>query len=274
MLLHGLVLPDRGRGITAGRKWLYARISPTAWSAHWTRCGGGNPGGKFAAGPEPARPPRGGYRCNQGHDGGVDERSGCAIMMARALRGNTMPPEVSADLDTFLAAHASLLAWLHAQSKAAQWIVSREEFAAALLRSAAHHFGGAPPAGEALEVFLRGLHLEDLAMACALRRGSQQAWEEFMARYRPVLYAAARAIVSPAGEARARELADSLYGDLYGLKTTDAEQRRSLLDYFHGRSKLATWLRAVLAQRHVDTVRSAKRMDPLEDEETHRPAAA
>ena len=79
-----------------------------------------------------------------------------------SVRWDIMPPEVSTDLDIFVGGHASLLAWLYAQSNAARWAVSRQEFAAALHRSAAHHFGGAPPAGDALEVFLRGLHLEDL----------------------------------------------------------------------------------------------------------------
>ena len=36
--------------------------------------------------------------------------------------------------------------------------------------------------------------------------------------------------------------------------------------YFHGRSSLATWLRAVLAQRHVDGLRSRRRTEPLPDE--------
>jgi RNA polymerase sigma factor (sigma-70 family) len=188
-------------------------------------------------------------------------------MLVTAFRWNTMPPEVSTDLDTFLIAHPSLLGWLYAQSSAARWGVPHRDFAAALHRSAAHHFCGAPPTGDALEAFLRGLHLEDLAMACALRAGSEQAWEEFVDRYRPVLYAAARAIVSPAGETCARDLADSLYADLYGLKATAADERRSLLDYFHGRSKLATWLRAVLAQRHVDALRASRRTTSLDDED-------
>lgn len=36
--------------------------------------------------------------------------------------------------------------------------------------------------------------------------------------------------------------------------------------YFHGRSSLATWLRAVLAQRHVDRVRVDRRTEPLPEE--------
>jgi RNA polymerase sigma-70 factor (ECF subfamily) len=38
------------------------------------------------------------------------------------------------------------------------------------------------------------------------------------------------------------------------------------LTYFHGRSSLATWLRAVLSQRYIDRVRAAKRLEPLDDD--------
>jgi RNA polymerase sigma-70 factor (ECF subfamily) len=177
-----------------------------------------------------------------------------------------MPPEVAAEPNAFHAKHAALVAWLHAQSGAGRWQVTQEELAVALERSAAYCFDGAVPAGDPLETYLRGLHLEDLAFACALRRGSEAAWEEFVARYRPLLYAAARAIVTTAGEGRARELADSLYAELYGVRGTDGTERRPLLDYFHGRSKLATWLRTVLAQRHVDALRAGQRTAPLEEE--------
>ena len=68
----------------------------------------------------------------------------------------------------------------------------------------------------------------------------------------------------------ARELADSLYGDLFGLQTGE---RRSLFHYFHGRSSLATWLRAVLAQRLVDRARVRTRTAPLPEEEPAAPAA-
>src|ERR1019366_8172540 len=52
------------------------------------------------------------------------------------------------------------------------------------------------------------------------------------------------------------ELADSLYAELYGIRSTGVGRRKSLFEYFHGRSKLSTWLRAVLTQRHVDLLRS------------------
>jgi hypothetical protein len=183
-----------------------------------------------------------------------------------------MASDTTTVLAEFLAAHAPLLARLHEQAGAARWDVSRDEFAQTLYRSASRRFGASPPGGDALAGYFGGLHLGDLALACALRRGSAPAWEEFVAGYRPVLYAAARAIVGSAGEARARELADSLYAELYGLNRAAGGLgegrrdspgqgprdigRRPLLDYFHGRSKLSTWLRTVLAQRHADALRA------------------
>ncbi len=64
---------------------------------------------------------------------------------------------------------------------------------------------------------------------------------------------------------RRAKLADSLYADLYGVEERDGV-RRSLLRYFHGRSTLSTWLRAVLAQRYVDRIRAGQRLEPISDE--------
>ena len=174
-----------------------------------------------------------------------------------------MPPEAAvAGFEEFLAEHSALLKLLHVRASAARWNVSYEEFANALYRSAAHHLAAAP--GETAENYLGALHLEDLALACALRNGSEAAWEQFVSEYRPILRVAARAIVGQGGEERARELADSLYAELYGLDRRGGERKTSLLDYFHGRSKLSTWLRAVLAQRHVDGLRSSQRTQPID----------
>jgi RNA polymerase sigma-70 factor (ECF subfamily) len=148
---------------------------------------------------------------------------------------------------------------LYGRARAEHWDVPFETFAVALERSAQH-------AGDldahALEAFLESLHLEDLALACACAAGHEGAWEHFIRQYRPALYRAADAI-DPSGNAR--EAADSMYGELFGLSERDGE-RRSLFHYFHGRSSMATWLRAVLAQRYVDRVRSVRRFESLPDE--------
>ena len=166
----------------------------------------------------------------------------------------------------FLTGQAALIAELHTQAEGARWGVPLGDFAGALYRSALRHFEGPPPESDALATYLRGLHLADLALACALQLGSEAAWEDFVVRFRPALYSAARAIAASRGEVYARDLADALYGELYGLDRDASGCRRSLLHYFHGRSKLLTWLRTVLAQRHVDSLRAGRNMDALEDE--------
>lgn len=104
-------------------------------------------------------------------------------------------------------------------------------------------------------------HEKDLELARACERGDETAWDRFMAEYRPILYRSADAI-DPSGGAR--EVADSLYAELYGLKERDG-QRKSLFAYFQGRSSLATWLRAILAQRYVDRIRGTRRLEELAD---------
>jgi RNA polymerase sigma-70 factor len=149
----------------------------------------------------------------------------------------------------------------------AEWNLTREQFQSALEHSAAKRFPDNAHDAKKIEAHLDALHANDLALACACSLGSPAAWDFFVARFRPELYRAARAIAGfGAGQdSNARELADSLYADLYGLRESEG-RRKSLFDYFHGRSKLGTWLRAVLAQRHVDAIRRARRTEPLENE--------
>ena len=158
----------------------------------------------------------------------------------------------------------ALVERLYNQANASRWSVPLSAFASALEGSAAGKAAG----GRDLDRYLSSLHLEDLALACACTAGNDAAWEHFIRDQRPSLYRAADAL-DPGGGAR--ELADSLYADLYGLRD-DERERRSLFHYFHGRSSLSTWLRAVLSQRYVDRVRAARRFEPLPDEEAS-PAA-
>src|SRR5579862_6078298 len=108
-----------------------------------------------------------------------------------------LPEAAITGFEEFLAEHSALLKSLHAQAGAARWNVSCEEFAAALHRSAAHHPEAAT--GETAANYLAALHLEDLALACALRNASEAAWEHFVSEYRPILSSAARAIVAQGG---------------------------------------------------------------------------
>jgi RNA polymerase sigma-70 factor (ECF subfamily) len=107
-------------------------------------------------------------------------------------------------------------------------------------------------------------HGADLELARLCAAGDERAWERFVRDYRPLLYRAADALDRTGG---ARDIADSLYADLYGLKDGRGE-RESLFRYFQGRSSLATWLRAVLAQRYVDRLRVQRKMEPLADDES------
>jgi RNA polymerase sigma-70 factor (ECF subfamily) len=153
-----------------------------------------------------------------------------------------------------------LAARLHRTARAERWAVPVEAFAAALERSAAH---GAATDDAGLVRYLEGLHLDDLALACGCLAGDEAAWEHVVREYRPALYRAAEAIDRTGG---GRELADSLYAELYGVRGK-AGAGTPLLRYFHGRSTLGTWLRTVLAQRHVDARRAARRLDPLPEDD-------
>ena len=145
-------------------------------------------------------------------------------------------------------------------------------FADAIRRSVEHRFSGPAPRGTPLRRYLDTLHLADLALACACGEGDAQAWERFILTARPALYRAGRAITGQ--ETAGRDLADSIYAELYGVGrgARIANERRSLFRYYHGRSTLATWVRAILAQRHVDHVRETRRTVAVEERELERVA--
>jgi RNA polymerase sigma-70 factor (ECF subfamily) len=161
---------------------------------------------------------------------------------------------------------AALVDRLYQRANAERWSLPVARFAQALLASWRY----ASPAGSTSPdaAYLSALHLEDLALACACADGDDAAWEHFVREQRPFLYRAASAIDASGG---ARDLADSIYAELFGLRERDGA-RRSLFHYFHGRSSLTTWLRAILAQRHVDRLRGQRKFEPLPEEEPPAPA--
>jgi RNA polymerase sigma factor (sigma-70 family) len=160
---------------------------------------------------------------------------------------------------------ASLIEQWRLQVGAERWGISSAQFTAELARCAEARFRAETPGAGELQSYLGALHLEDLALACACAEGVTEAWECFVTTYRGYMRASAGAILKrSANSPEAEELADSLFGDLYGLS---AEKRGSLFRYFHGRSSLKTWLRAVLAQRYVDKLRAGRKFEDLGDED-------
>jgi RNA polymerase sigma-70 factor (ECF subfamily) len=173
----------------------------------------------------------------------------------------------------------SLLAELHARSECGKIGLSRESFAAILCEVAAKHASAAGTSAATTEhevrSFLLSLRVEELALARACAAGSNAAWEIFLTRYREKLYLSALRVARE--DSAARELADTLYADLYGTNTRDG-QRISKLASYTGRGSLEGWLRTVLAQEYVNRYRRTKRLVSLDEEcedgvQFHAPAA-
>ena len=156
---------------------------------------------------------------------------------------------------------------LYAASPASAWQLTHSQFLASVERSVRKHFAESPVTLAGLEAYLETLHIDDLVLAAACMEGSETAWEVFVQSYRGYLRAVAGAITKGGSSGTdAQELADSLFAELFGL--VDGKRgEASLLRYFHGRSSLKTWLRTILAQRHIDRIRRSRRWESLERED-------
>ena len=140
--------------------------------------------------------------------------------------------------------------------------LSREQFAAVLNEVAAKYLPADATARDTTDL-LNGLRVEELALARACAAGQERAWEIFMARYREKLYNIAGYIAKESSAAR--ELADSLYADLYGTTMRDGK-RISKLALYTGRGSLEGWLRTVMAQEFVNRFRRQRRLVSLDEE--------
>jgi RNA polymerase sigma-70 factor (ECF subfamily) len=159
---------------------------------------------------------------------------------------------------------SALLDELWPESQAEQCGLGREDLSAILLDEAARQ-------EKAVEIlatrqrqaeFFGSLRLVDLVLVRACARGCERAWERFLELYRQPLMRAAIAITG--NETLGHDLADQLYGELYGLAERDGV-RRCPLDSYRGRGSLMGWLRTTLSQRHVDHYRRTRREEPLEE---------
>ena len=111
--------------------------------------------------------------------------------------------------------------------------------------------------------FCGSLRVEELALARACAAGHERAWEVFLTRYRAKLYDIANHIARE--NSAGRELADSLYAELYGTVIRDG-QRVSKLNFYTGRGSLEGWLRTVLSQEYVNRYRRQRRFSSLDED--------
>jgi RNA polymerase sigma-70 factor, ECF subfamily len=143
----------------------------------------------------------------------------------------------------------------HEGSGAQQFGIDQAAFAAMLAQAC--------PAGDAdaQRRCLESLRVDELVLARACAGGNERAWEVFLGRYRNTLYESAYKIAST--ESTARELADSLYAELYGVDAK-GQQRTSKLLYYQGRGSLQGWLRVVVAQEYINRYRAVRRESSLD----------
>ena len=151
---------------------------------------------------------------------------------------------------------------LYREAGAKRFGLTEQDFVIILQEVAAKYLRADAGLSETLEL-LASLRVEELVLARACAQGHEAAWELFMNRYREKLYRAAYAIAQE--DSAARDLADSLYADLYGTRTTDG-RRISKLDFYTGRGSLEGWLRAVLAQEYVNRYRCQHRLVSLDEQ--------
>jgi RNA polymerase sigma-70 factor (ECF subfamily) len=155
-----------------------------------------------------------------------------------------------------------LLPQLHEKSGCEKIGLARESFAMILCEVASKYLPTSATHADT-QTFLLTLRVDELALAQACAAGSNPAWELFLTRYREKLYQSALRIARE--DSAARDLADSLYAELYGTMTRDGE-RVSKLASFTGRGSLEGWLRTVLAQEFVNRYRRTKRLVSLDEE--------
>jgi RNA polymerase sigma-70 factor (ECF subfamily) len=157
---------------------------------------------------------------------------------------------------------AELLADLHAKGGCEKIGLSRESLGAILCDIGSKHATAATSETE-IRTFFLSLRIDELALARACAAGNNSAWEIFLTRYREKLYLSALRIARE--DSAARELADTLYADLYGTTSRDG-QRVSKLASYSGRGSLEGWLRTVVAQEYVNRYRKTKRLVSLDEE--------
>src|SRR5579863_3155975 len=173
-----------------------------------------------------------------------------------------MPRDTGQPMGETSASMESVLADIYIKSKCELCGLSRAQFDNILAEIGRKYLPADSTQNEVCD-FYASLRVEELALARACATGNEHAWEVFLTRYREKLYEIAGYITKESSTAR--ELADSIYADLYGTRTRDG-QRASKLASYTGRGSLEGWLRTVMAQEHVNRYRRQRRLVSLDEE--------
>jgi RNA polymerase sigma-70 factor (ECF subfamily) len=156
----------------------------------------------------------------------------------------------------------SLVTMIYEKSRGEAFGLTRQQFDLVLKEIARKYLPVDAGQNEIRELYA-SLRVEELALARACAAGHERAWELFLTRYREKLYDIAGYITKESSAAR--ELADSIYAELYGTATRDGERASKLASYT-GRGSLEGWLRTVMLQEHVNRYRRQRRLVSLDEE--------
>jgi RNA polymerase sigma-70 factor, ECF subfamily len=173
-----------------------------------------------------------------------------------------MPNDGVQSVGEFSGGSDSVVIEIYQKSKSEEFGLTLQQFDG-VLREIARKYLPVDAAPRDLRELYTSLRAEELALARACAAGNEHAWEVFLTRYREKLYDIAGYITKESSAAR--ELADSIYAELYGTTTRDG-QRTSKLASYTGRGSLEGWLRTVMVQEHVNRYRRQRRLVSLDEE--------
>jgi RNA polymerase sigma-70 factor, ECF subfamily len=156
----------------------------------------------------------------------------------------------------------SLVTVIYEKSRGEAFGLTRPQFQSILWEIARKYLPADAAQSEITDLYA-SLRAEELALARGCAAGHELAWEVFLTRYREKLYDIAGYITKETSAAR--ELADSIYAELYGTAIRDG-QRASKLASYTGRGSLEGWLRTVMVQEHVNRYRRQRRLVSLDEE--------
>lgn len=174
--------------------------------------------------------------------------------------GNPVKVAVMRTTDDFIARYAKPISALWKTVEQPYGVTERdfaERLAGIALRA-----GAGDEDEENPKDLLANIKAEELCLALACEKGDDRAWGRFDMEYRHSMQAAARALTKD--EAEAEDLAQFVFGELYGVRT-DGDRRLSKLAHYSGRGSLGGWLRAVVYQCFIDRKRQTARFEQVEE---------